>query len=129
MVAPDLCRALVSSKAAFNDVLGTLVSYEGNRLIFLSKVFKEDYRPVNVAYLGLYPPLSGELAMRCRIKAAVTRANKVRTSCNLNILCIICYFMCLVSFVTISCAEKISGRVWYVYVCGNIIRANQSSRL
>ena len=84
---------------------------------------------MNVAYLGLYPPLSGELAMRCRIKAAVTRANKVRTSCNLYILCIICYFMCLVSFVIISSAEKISGLVWYVYVCGNIIRANQSSRL
>ena len=26
MVAPDLCRALVSSKAAFNDVLDTSVT-------------------------------------------------------------------------------------------------------
>ena len=40
MVAPDLCRALVSSEAAFNDVLYRYFSYEGNRLIFLSKVFK-----------------------------------------------------------------------------------------
>ena len=71
----------MSSKAAFSNVLGTSVT---RRILF--KVFKEDYRLVNATSLGLYPPLSSELAMWCRIKAAVTRPNKVRTSCNLYML-------------------------------------------
>ena len=40
MVAPDLCRALVSSKAAFNDVLGTLVT-RGIGLFFYLKYLKK----------------------------------------------------------------------------------------
>ena len=85
---------------------------------------------MNVAYLGLYPPLSGKLAMRCRIKATVTRANKVRTSCNLYIyllLYVLGKFRHNNELVVLK--KYPDGFGTPVYVCGNLIRANQSSRL